>query len=147
MGPGAAALKRMRVVQAVFMVVVLLYGYAAELLAPRGVELSAPFLEATVIFVACFALVAYLIRRKKLYPALEKLRVNADDSEALKSWRTVIMLSLVVAEVVALSGLVIRIMGGSRGVAWPFFVVAFILMLIWGPRLSVNAGSSATKAV
>lgn len=147
MGLGAASLRRMRVLQAVFMAIVALYGYAAESLAPRGVELEAPFLKGVAVAAACTVLLAYFIRRKKLSPALEKLRVNPDDSEALKSWRFTILISLILAETVALFGLLIRITGGSRGASWPFFLVALILMVIWGPRLSVDNRGSATKAV
>jgi hypothetical protein len=146
-GQGAASLRRMRVLQAVFMAIVVLYGYAAESLAPRGVELDAPLFKGIAIAAACAVLLAYFMRRKKLSPALEKLRANSDDSEALKSWRSIILVSLILAEAVALFGLLIRIMGGSRGASWPFFLVALILMVIWGPRLAVDNRGSATKAV
>jgi len=45
---------------------------------------------------------------------------------------------LVLAVSVALYGLVLRVLGASRLVAWPFFLLALSLMLAWRPQLDLS---------
>jgi hypothetical protein len=62
-----------------------------------------------------------------------------------RHWRFSTLLSLVLAESIALYGFVLRFMGASRRVSWPFFVCALILMVVWRPQLELSAGLSGTE--
>ena len=138
MGKGAASLRQMRIVYVVFLVAVLLQIYNSEWLAGNGAGYSMTFLAGIIIVAGFDVLIAYYFRRKKLFPALEKLRRDPNDIGALKQWWGATILVLVLAVSVALYGLVLRVLGASRRVAWPFFLLALILMLAWRPQLDLS---------
>ena len=81
-------------------------------------------------------LIAFAFRRRLLPSAVEALQRG--DANGVRRWRTANILSMVLAETIGMFGLVLRIMGGSRRVAWPFFIGAIILLLVWTPRLDVE---------
>jgi hypothetical protein len=141
---GVASLRQMRFIHAVFSLTVFWIGYQAERMAGTGTGYSSVFLGAIISGAVFDALLAFYFRRKRLLPALEKLRRYANDTGALKEWRFSTILSLTLTESIALYGLVMRVLGASRRVSWPFFGVALILMLIWRPQLDL--GSEASNA-
>jgi hypothetical protein len=143
-GPGAAALRQMRIVHGVFMLVVLLFALEAELFAGIGQNYSPAFPIAIAVLGILDVNVAYFIRRKRLYPALGKLRQDPNDSDGLKQWRSSTMVSLVLVLTIGLYGLVLRFFGAARLVSWPFYLVALILMLVWRPQLELRGEASDT---
>lgn len=145
MGQGAATLKQMRITHAVFLLSLLLFAYQAEQLEGAGTGNSTILPGALVLAAVFDGLIALYFRRKRLSPALEKLRRDSNDTGALTEWRFSTLLSLVLAESIALYGFVLRFMGASRRVSWPFFVCALILMVVWRPQLELSAGLSGTE--
>jgi hypothetical protein len=142
MEPGAAALRQMRMVHAVFVTAVLLFVLEAELLA-RNEMINSPTVPIAIAVVAVLDVnIGYAFRRIKLNPALRKLRVEPNDSDALKQWRSSTMVSLVLALTVGFYGLVLRFLGAVRLVSWPFYLVALILFLVWRPQLD-HGGEAA----
>jgi hypothetical protein len=138
MSRGAASLRQMRIFHAVFLAATLLQIHNAERLAGNGTGFSTTFLIG-IVFVASFdVLVAYHFRRKTIFPASEKLRRDPNDMEALKQWRKATIVVLVLAMSIGLYGLILRVLGASRRVAWPFFLLALILMLAWRPQLDLS---------
>lgn len=141
----AASLRQMRIVHAIFLVAVLLYVGISEQLAGNGEGYSTTLLEG-IGAVSCFdVLLAYYFRRKQVFSALEKLRREPNDVSALKQWRAGTTICLVMAMSVALYGFVLRVMGASRRIAWPFFVLAVVLMLMWRPQLEFSGEVSETE--
>jgi hypothetical protein len=66
----------------------------------------------------------------------EKLKKNATDAKAAKQWEAGHIISLAMAEGVALWGLVIRMV--FHGTLWQasiFYVMALFLLLLWTPRM------------
>lgn len=144
MGQAAAALRQMRIVHAVFVVAVLLFVLEAELLAGNG-KINSPTLLVAIAVVAILDVqIAYAFRRITLYPALRKLRLDPNNSDALKRWRSSTMVSLVLALTVGLYGLVLRFLGAARLVSWPFYLAALILILVWSPQLDLGAEAANT---
>lgn len=145
MGQGAATLKQMRIIHGVLLLFLFLVAYQAEQLAGTGTGYSKTF-PGTLALVAVFdGLIALYFRRKRLSPALEKLRRDSNDTGALKEWRFSTLLSLVLAESIALYGFVLQFMGASRRVSWPFFISALILMMVWRPQFELSANVSSTQ--
>jgi hypothetical protein len=130
---------------AVFLLSLLLFAYQAEQLEGAGTGNSTILPGALVLAAVFDGLIALYFRRKRLSPALEKLRRDSNDTGALTEWRFSTLLSLVLAESIALYGFVLRFMGASRRVSWPFFVCALILMVVWRPQLELSAGLSGTE--
>ena len=138
MGPGATALRRMRIVHGIMFLWILVDAWLAERFAQNASEFSIAFLKVIVIACAGDVLVAYYFRRKKVLPALEKLRRDPNDGGALKLWREGTIVVAVLAVSVALFGFVLRFMGAGRRFSWPFFLVGLVLMLIWRPQLDLS---------
>lgn len=147
METGAASLRRGRVVHAALALVILFYVYLSEFLAPPDAKVSSSFVVSIAIFACVIALIAYQIRRKKLQPAMEKLRQDPNDSEALKNWRAASIAPSILAESIGLFGFVLRFMGAGRGVSWPFFLASLVLLAMWRPRMDWNARRSKSPAV
>src|SRR5690348_408484 len=104
METGAATLRRGRITHAVFSLTVLLYVYMSEIMAPPDAKVLTLFVAAITVVACVVALVAYQFRRKKLQPALERLRQDPNDPEALKSWRLGTIVPGVLAESIGLFG-------------------------------------------
>ena len=145
MSQGAASLRQVRIIHAIFLLAVLLEFYNSEMLAGNGSGVSATFLAGIVLVASFDLLLAYFFRLRRLSPALEKLRSDPNDANALKQWRGAHILILVLTMSVALYGLVLRAMGAGRRVAWPFFVLALIMMLLWRPQLDLSADGSESE--
>jgi len=134
----ASSLRQMRIVHGIFAVAIVLYAYTAEQLTGKnGSGVQSEFLYGIITVAGLDGLIAYYFRRTKLLPALEKLRMNANDSEALKQWRFSTILSMCLALSIALYGFVLRFLGASRHVSWSFYVAALVLLLIWRPQLEI----------
>jgi hypothetical protein len=143
---GEAALRRMRILHAVFFLSVVLLAQGAEQMAGTATGYSTIFLG-MMIYLAIFdGLIAYYFRRKRLHPALDKLRRDPNDAGALKEWRIMTLLSLSLTFSIALYGFVLRFFGAGRPVSWPFFLLALLLMVVWRPQLELGADVSGTPA-
>jgi hypothetical protein len=143
----STSLRHVRIVHAILVLGVFLDAHAAEQRAGKNEAGYPTLLLATMVFLAGFdGLIAYYIRRSKLFPALEKLRRNANDLEALKQWRFSTGVSLMLAMSISLDGFAFRFLGASRGLSWLFYLPALILMLLWRPKLEPGAHTPGAPA-
>ena len=131
---------------AVFLLAVLLFVLQAELLAGNGKINSPAFSTAIAVVAILDTFFGYAFRRLRLNPALGKLRLDPNDSDALKQWRSSTMVILVLALTVGLYGFVLRFLGADRLVSWPFYLAALILMLLWRPQLDLGNEAANTGA-
>ena len=138
------SVRSMRIVHAFLLAAIVGYLYVSERWPRPTSHPPAVFVETFSILAAIMVVIAIGFRRKLLPSAMDALRHERGDAAALGRWRMANILSMVLAETVALYGLVLRAVGGSRPAAWSFFVVSFILMLLWRPRLDEATGSAAT---
>jgi hypothetical protein len=135
----ANSLRQMRITHALLVIAVFMQIYVAEMSAGKGGGIS-EFLVAVIAVVACLdLLLARYFRSKWTITAMAKLRQDPNDANALKQWRAGTLLGLVLAMSVALYGVVLRVLGASRRIAWPFFFVALIFMLVWRPQVEADA--------
>lgn len=142
MANAAVNLKQMKIIHVIFVVAVFLYALTAEQILGKVSDVTRNAASATLLVGMALAagldgLVAYYFRRSKLEPALDKLRRNQNDQDALKQWRFATILSLVLALSIGLYGFALRFLGASRRVSWSFFLVALILMLLWRPKIEL----------
>ena len=147
----AANLKQMRLIHSIFVVALFLYALTAEQIigkanvAARNVP-SATLLAGMAFLAGLDGLVAYYFRRSKLEPALDKLRLDQNDSGALRQWRLATIVSMVLALSIGLYGFALRFLGADRRVAWAFFAAALVLMLLWRPKLELGAHTPGAPA-
>jgi hypothetical protein len=131
-----SSLRSMRIFQFIFLATIMGYAYVAEL-SSRSTSAVQPVIVVSCSIIAVLTLlVAFVLRRRLLPSAIEALQRG--DANGVGRWRSANILSMVLAESIGMFGLVLRIMGGSRQVAWPFFIGAIILLLAWTPRLDVE---------
>jgi len=130
-------LRDVRIIHGVMLVSVLLYMLVIFQIHPREGRLSPAMPGAFAILCATEIAVALVLRARLLTPCMEILCSNPDDEQALGRWRTGNIISFVLAEMVALFGFVLKLLGTSWFVAGPFFATAIFLLLIWTPRIDL----------
>jgi hypothetical protein len=129
----SASLRSMRIIYIVLLTAIVSYVFLAErILRPATKEPPAAFVQGISICAVAMVVIAFAFRRKLLPSAVQG---EAGDITALGRWRTANLKSMILAVSVSLFGFVLRFMGSSRRVAWPFFIVSVVLMLLWWPRL------------
>ena len=128
----------MRTVHAVLVGVLALYAYTGEGMAGKqGTGVSARVLYGVIILTCLDLSLAYYFRRTRLGQASESLRRNPDDEAAMKAWRFVMIITMVLVLSTGLYGFALRFLGASWPIAWSFYLVALILLLVWKPKLEV----------
>ena len=131
------SLKVLRSSHAIFITSIRLSAFVAERVMQRGTSVLSPtFVTTMTILAIAMTIIAAIVRRRIVTPAIERLRVESEDPRALNRWRMGTMISFVLVECVALYGFVLRVLGASRRQTLPFYLVAILLMLIWTPRLA-----------
>jgi F0F1-type ATP synthase membrane subunit c/vacuolar-type H+-ATPase subunit K len=81
--------------------------------------------------------VAAFYRSKIVKPGADALRNNVDDSSAAAKWRSGTLISLAMAESVILFGLSLRFIHISWRICGIFYVLGFLLLLAWTPKLDL----------
>jgi hypothetical protein len=148
MGNAAANLNQLRIYHAILVLSLFLCAFTTERLVGRTSTGYSAILLVGILIVAGFDVrLGFYFRRTRLLPAIEKLRRDPNDSDALKQWRSAKLVSLVLALTIGLYGLAIRFFGAIRQVSWPFYLVALILMLAWRPQLDLRGEASNTEIV
>ncbi|MBZ5702275.1 MAG: hypothetical protein LAN84_10550 [Acidobacteriia bacterium] len=131
------ALRDLRIIHGVMLVSVLLYMLVIFQIHPSEGHLSPVIPEAITVCCAAEIAVALVLRARLLAPCMETLRSNPDDAQALGRWREGNLVSITLAQSVALFGLVLKFLGASWFVGGPFFATAIFLLLIWTPRIDL----------
>jgi len=132
-------LRVLQIVRGGLLISVVLYFVIAEQIRRASVATPAKAPDPTVLYLlALMAVVSLIIatglRRKLSGNAEEVLRAQPGDAAALTRWRTGHLLFLAICEAVALYGFVLRILGFQMLQALPFYLVAFVAMVLFGPR-------------
>ena len=76
----------------------------------------------------------FAVRRLFVLRAEVTLAAQPEDAAALNRWRSGYIIVYALCEAVALSGLVLRILGFTLSEVTPFYLVGFVLTLLFGPR-------------
>jgi hypothetical protein len=78
--------------------------------------------------------IALFFRRKRIGPAIDRLRDQPDDRGAMQSLTAASILSVVLAESIVLLGYALRFLGATRWQSVPFYLAGIFLMLLWWPK-------------
>jgi hypothetical protein len=129
-----AIMRELRIFFATFVVSVVAFAVVGEVVpTERNTDLDIMLFPLAFVAMSALGLGVYL-RRSALEPAREALRRNPEDAPAMEAWRRGHVLSFVFSESVALFGLVVRLVTGSREYALPFFVAGVAALIVWAPR-------------
>lgn len=127
-------LRTMRILYCTFVLSVFLYEFSAEQIGPEPNKANPIFVIGLAVVSLAIVIIALGLRRKYVGSAEETLRLSPDNPTALGRWRVGQILSLALAESVAVYGLALRLIGTPLKVAAPFYVGAIVLMALWWPQ-------------
>ncbi len=136
-----ATLRYLRIVHATFLFTVLLYFYALTVLRPQEHRVPPAIVICFMAVSTGTITLALFFRSRKVTPAVEILRRNAEDAVALTNWRSGNILSFTLAETIVLFGFVLKYLGAGWNLAGIFFGVGVFLFFVWTPRLDVPTSS------
>jgi cytochrome b561 len=124
-------------VRIAMLVSIVLYVYVGETVAGKNLRTPAPnppfYFAITLVGIAIVGMI-FALRRLFVLRAEQELAARPEDPAALMRWRSGYIITYAMSEAIALLGLVLRLIGSSLSQAAPFYFVAFILMLFFGPR-------------
>jgi hypothetical protein len=135
--PREATVRGARIVHGIMLALACFYPFFAEQLHPAasGSPPQSTLLFAFGAVAALEALMAFYFRTKRVIAAVERLRMQSDDSAALADWRAGCILVTVLTFCITLHGFTLRFLGFSLAQCIPFYVAAVALLLVWWPRL------------
>jgi hypothetical protein len=90
-----------------------------------------------VVLALCEIGLAIHFRRRFFRNATEGLRANPPEPRAIGQWRAGNMFSFCICVNIVLLGLVLRFLGFAWNIAVWFFVVGFVMLVLWPPRLEL----------
>ena len=129
------ALQSLRFVHAAFLISVALCAFTLGRIPvnPSRRPTADPFLSAGVLTLLILG-VAFAARLTYVRPALATLRSNPDDAKALLRWRLVAILSALLADCVAVIGVILHVVGGTNVLSGVFLLASAVVLLLWWPR-------------
>jgi len=111
------------------LVSIALYVVVVEIL-PAKMPANPVIYRVLTLLAAALVTVIFLVRKTFVYPA----QVRLEDPKLLARWRTGYLITYVLAEAIALYGLVLHFLGFSLLQISPFLIGGFLLVLFLGPR-------------
>ena len=129
-----ASLRLLRIIRAALLGFVVLYAAMGELEGPKEPKDVKQMQLILMVLAVSVVVTLSICRQVKIRPAEDTLRSQPEDAVALARWRAGNIVTFVVAEAVALYGLVLRFLGGTFLQALPFYTAAAVLMLVFTPR-------------
>jgi hypothetical protein len=133
-----ASFKQLRIMQFAMLGAVGLYILVGELVPHAPHPINPILFQALALIATSTVFVLFFLRRITVRRAEPALVGPAIDSNALARWRAGIILTLALAEAIALYGFVLRMLGFSLSAVAPFYVAGCTLMLFLGPRKPSN---------
>jgi len=135
------SLKLIKIIRAALMAAIILYGLVGEILAQKA--LATPRSASGIYFaitLCAITLVGVIVAVRRLWvlPAEVMLAAQPLDVAPLMRWRAGYIATYAVSEAIALLGFVLRILGFTLSAVIPFYLVALILMMFFGPRRPAN---------
>jgi hypothetical protein len=131
----AKAIRLLRMVRFVILGSILLCALAGEFGGPKaGIvnpSLSHFFTTVGVSIVG----VIFVVRRSLVLRPAETLSLRPDDTITLNHWKTGYLVTYVLCEILAMSGIVLRFLGFSFQQSVPYYLGGFMLLLFFRPRV------------
>ena len=128
------ALRTVRLVQIAMLVSVGIFVVVGEVVRP-------PFAaNPTILYAASVASIGLVgallvVRRTLVLESEAQLREKPGDALILSRWRTGYVAMYALCETLALFGLALRLVGFSIDHVWPYYAGAFVLLLLFWPRV------------
>jgi len=128
------ALRTVRLVQIAMLVSVGIFVVVGEVVRP-------PFAaNPTILYAASVASIGLVgallvVRRTLVLESEAQLREKPADALILSRWRTGYIAMYALCETLALFGLALRLVGFSIDHVWPYYAGAFVLLLLFWPRV------------
>jgi hypothetical protein len=129
-----SALRLLRIVQIAMLASIALYVFVGEAAARRAVAPNITMSYAISFVSISIVGVIFVVRRTLILPAEVQLRTKPDDGVLLARWRTGYICTYALCEALALSGLVLRVLGFTLAQVWPYYLGGFALLLLCWPR-------------
>jgi len=135
------ALKKARLIQWAMLATIPLLAAVAEI-AGRSGSGAWKLPHFIVLGVAVWSAAgAFLLRNQFVSRSVDKLMINPADTKAARQWEVGQIISLAMAEGVAMWGVVLRLgLGGTLAQAGIFYAVSLFLLVLWTPRLPEMTG-------
>ncbi|HEY7096548.1 MAG TPA: hypothetical protein VH437_07485 [Terriglobales bacterium] len=128
------ALRVVKLIRIAMLVSVVLYVVIAEMAAPKSAAPPNLIIFYVLTFMAITSVILIMgFRRFWIVPAAAALPMPVPDA-AINRWRTGYILAYAFAETIALYGLVLRFLGFSLSQVAPFYLAAFVLLMMLAPQ-------------
>ncbi len=137
------ALGRLKMLWVAMLVSIVLYVIVGEIIELESFAQPRWLLWVLVALAIHICYVAKVMRARMVRPFEEEVRSGQVSSAAaltseqvalLERWQGGQTISICLSEAVALFGLALRFLGGTRWEAAPFYAVAMLLLVVWMPR-------------
>jgi hypothetical protein len=136
-------LGKIRLIQAAFIVAILLFVRVAESVRGRGSNDWTLWHWVMTGLALYAALVGFFFRRKLLRRSEEALAKDASNPKALNQWQAGHLMGFASAEAIVLWGVVVRmVLGGALWQASLFYAAGLFLLLLWTPRMPITTPTS-----
>ncbi len=136
-------LGKIRLIQAAFIVAIVLFVWVAESIRGRGSNDWTLWHWVMTGLALYAALVGFFFRRKQLRRSEEALAKDASNPKALKQWQAGHLMGFASAEAIVLWGLAVRmVLGGALWQASLFYAAGLFLLLLWTPRMPITTPTS-----
>lgn len=127
-------LRTLRTIQWIMLGSIVLYAAVGEWLGSRAssanASLSYFFTTAAVAIVGAI----FVVRRTLVLRSAESLQSSPNDSLSLSHWKSGYIATYTLCELLALSGLVLRLTGCSFQQSLTYYAGGFVLLFFFGPR-------------
>ena len=132
------ALRVVKLIRIAMLASVVLYVFIAEMAAPKSAAPPNLMIFYVLTFMAVVSVILITgLRRFWIIPAATALPVPLPDM-AINRWRTGYILVYAFSEAIALYGLALRFIGFSLSQVAPFYLAAFVLLMMLAPQLPTS---------
>jgi len=125
--------RSLRIVRAVFLASIGIYACVGEVMVQGGHEVDIHLEIGIAVCAVLDIAVAFFFRQKTSNSALEVLRSDPENVQAIGRWGTGQLVSLVLAESVLLFGFALRFLGAPLLHSVPYYLVSLVLLLWFRP--------------
>ena len=126
--------RTIQILRGVLLASILVYILLAEKFGSAPHPVNPIIFFAVTINVAAMVLIAFFMRRSLLMKAERMLNTQPEDKASLERWRQGHLILYVMAESVALCGLMLRFLGFSLSQVAPFYLAGLLLIIFFAPR-------------
>lgn len=137
--PMDSALKAVQMMRMAMLASIVLYIVLAEFVGAKTATAPDKIIFYALTFVAVTTVaITMALRRLLIAPAAAVLATQSSDTAMVNRWRGGYIASYATSESIALFGLVLRFLGFTLSQVAPFYLAAFILLLMLAPQRPTN---------